>query len=291
MAKFTPLYGNISGKLGANVFAHGKGGAYIRTFRPPTNANSIAQQRARAAFGTAQKTWSLLGNQVQAGWNNYAINFFVPKKNKPGTVYSGAAAVSSHLLQIRSAQSVADDAAVDLTATTPESLSGGIYTLSATAPSGKFGGEIQDSNGSLSASFELTSVAWAIAGNSPITLEFDTINSGVDVSSWASFKFKDISFNENFGLAVYASRKIATLGGTQKQVQPLLISSFGPSDVALQFTEGTPATGFGCVLHAPVSIFDSKYSFAAGDLVDITVYAVSKSGASKLIGTKSCAIS
>jgi hypothetical protein len=283
MAKFTPLYGNISGKLGANVFAHGKGGAYIRTFKPPTNANSAAQQAARVNFSNASRAWSALTSAQKGSWNQFAATLFSPKKPKSGVTYSGASAYSSCAAQIAASQRAAVTNVTDLTPVTPETLEFGNWMISAGPSDSLFTGSIVNQPATQEASLELTDAAWDLS--SGLTLKFDTVNSGVPTSGWTSFAFQGLTNTDAWGIAVYATRRAGGQGNSLGQVQPLLIAATKPIQYNLSFTEGTPATGFGLVLPTSAVITDSKYPFGLGDLVDLTVYAVSAKGISKLIGT------
>ena len=72
MAKFQPILGNISGSVGANTWAHNRGGPFIRRRSVPTNPNTPRQQIARASLSTLAKRWSNLVPDDREGWAAWA---------------------------------------------------------------------------------------------------------------------------------------------------------------------------------------------------------------------------
>lgn len=64
--------GAISGKIGANVFARNKGGAYMRNFAKPTNPNTSYQQNARDRLTQYSNEWRSLTEGQQEAWTAYA---------------------------------------------------------------------------------------------------------------------------------------------------------------------------------------------------------------------------
>lgn len=67
--------GSASGSVGSLVFAHNKGGQYVRNRSTPTNPNSSRQQDARSVFGTHAAGWSNTLSQAQRDqWDTYAQN-------------------------------------------------------------------------------------------------------------------------------------------------------------------------------------------------------------------------
>lgn len=83
------MIGELSGKLGGNVFARNKAGAYIRQYVVPVNPNSIAQVNARSAFGSASSTYHSLDSTQKNQWSNFAQNLYLPKHGVNTGQYSG----------------------------------------------------------------------------------------------------------------------------------------------------------------------------------------------------------
>lgn len=92
----TGIAGELRGKLGGNVFARNKAGAYVRANAIGTNPNTDAQIRARTAFATASSQYHSLTDAQKIGWQNFATNEFVPKSGTvPGTLSGFNAWVST----------------------------------------------------------------------------------------------------------------------------------------------------------------------------------------------------
>lgn len=66
---------NLSGKAGGSVYAHNRGGNYIRNFAVPSNPQTAAQSAARAVFGAFASAWRSLAEDVRQGWIAAAENF------------------------------------------------------------------------------------------------------------------------------------------------------------------------------------------------------------------------
>jgi hypothetical protein len=89
MAIIVPILGDLSGKIGGNVFAHNKGGSYVRQWKKPTNPKTNAQQLARAAFASAASLWAGCSAVQKAAYETFAGTLFNPLNARVGVVYSG----------------------------------------------------------------------------------------------------------------------------------------------------------------------------------------------------------
>lgn len=80
-----PLVSKVSGKIGGVVFAHGKGGAYIRALGAIVNPNTQRQNTVRSQMALISRRWfeDLTPGQRDA-WAVFAAN--VPRKNKVNSV-------------------------------------------------------------------------------------------------------------------------------------------------------------------------------------------------------------
>lgn len=290
MAKLVPFLGNISGKIAGNVFASGKGGAYIRQFVKPTNANSNAQKRARAAFAAGSRGWSLLSAVAKNAWNEFAIASFSPKFPKPGVTYSGASAYASFLNQCQSVNAARDTGATIQVGMTSISLLDQGYSTPSTAPNGKFTGQVYSKDLEISAPLNLNNLVLNGGDGGSCTLMFDIYGSGIDPETFTSPVFVDQVTGEKFGFAVYVSSRIAS--GTTKpaQVQKALYCACSVIEVA-PADEPIEAAPWNISLDRALNLVDSKYNFALGSIVDADVYAISQGGASVLIGSKQVTIS
>lgn len=64
-----------SGSVAGNVYSRNANGAYIRNKGIPTNANSLAQQSARAAFTIAAKLWQTLSVAQKQSFADQVPNY------------------------------------------------------------------------------------------------------------------------------------------------------------------------------------------------------------------------
>lgn len=89
LIKTSALVSDISGKVGGNVFARNRAGAYVRQFTKPTNPNTPAQAGVRGIFGTNASAWRDLSAAQKQSFNEAAPNY--PYTNRMGETayYSG----------------------------------------------------------------------------------------------------------------------------------------------------------------------------------------------------------
>lgn len=75
MAIFTPgiAVGQISGRVGGNVFSHNRGGAYVRNGSIPTNPSTPYRDAIRAYLSAASQAWLSLTATQKAAWNEFAL--------------------------------------------------------------------------------------------------------------------------------------------------------------------------------------------------------------------------
>lgn len=80
---FKPLIaGALSGKIGAVVASHNRGGAYFRLLSIPTDPGTPQQIIIRTLLGNLAAAWGLLTALQREGWETYAAN--VPTTNRIG---------------------------------------------------------------------------------------------------------------------------------------------------------------------------------------------------------------
>lgn len=72
LIKYSAVVGDASGKVGGNVFARNKGGAYVRTYTKPINPGTPKQSDVRSLFSNANADWRNLTDAERAGWNALA---------------------------------------------------------------------------------------------------------------------------------------------------------------------------------------------------------------------------
>lgn len=82
LIKSTAIVDSISGKIQGSVFAHNKGGAYIRGRGLVTNPQTAPQMNQRASFGGISQLWRGLTDAQRASWNQSTDDY--PYQNRLG---------------------------------------------------------------------------------------------------------------------------------------------------------------------------------------------------------------
>jgi len=77
-----PLVGQVSGRLGATIFSHNKGGPYVRNGSIPTNPNTTYQQNIRANLANRSQEWAGLTDTQRMAWGAWAVEN--PVRNRLG---------------------------------------------------------------------------------------------------------------------------------------------------------------------------------------------------------------
>ena len=95
MAKFTPMQGQISGRVEGLVYSRNRYGQYVRAFRAPRQPGSTPQMRGRAHFTQGATSWRALTEAERSAWNAYAANTSRRLPGGENGYLSGAAAYLS----------------------------------------------------------------------------------------------------------------------------------------------------------------------------------------------------
>jgi hypothetical protein len=86
MALIKPIHGEMSGKIGGNVYARNKGGTYVRAWADPVQPGTARQLQVRQKMANAVLAYSLIDAAKRAAWELYAAN--TPMVNRLGdTIY------------------------------------------------------------------------------------------------------------------------------------------------------------------------------------------------------------
>ena len=72
MARFTPIAGQITGRIEGVVYSKNKYGFYVRGFRAPRQPGSTPQMQVRAHFTQGATSWRALTEAQRSAWNAYA---------------------------------------------------------------------------------------------------------------------------------------------------------------------------------------------------------------------------
>lgn len=147
MAKFTPILGNISGKLAGSVFAFNKAGFYIRSFRSPVQPNTINQLTARGIFAASVSIWHSLDDMLKGRWNAFATSAFKAKHPVTGMIYSGYNAFVSLMNQASYLASKMASNPTEVLTPANVTTTPGSFIPSQTPPYGTLSGYITDTAG------------------------------------------------------------------------------------------------------------------------------------------------
>jgi hypothetical protein len=204
MAKFTPILGNISGKLAGSVFAFNRAGFYLRSFRSPVMPNSLPQLRARALFTAAVSAWHALTNVTKGEWNSFAASFFKSKHPVTGVSYSGYNAfVSMRNQALNLIAQVADNPPTILMPALV-TLTAGTFEVADRPPGHALSSSIRDCEG-LPLGIQLVAFMCTSQGQT-CTADFNLIgNFGVGTGDEGP-NFIDSIGGEDVGIAIYISK-------------------------------------------------------------------------------------
>lgn len=291
MAKFTPTIGILEGKLDGTVFSSGKGGRYLRSFKKPTNPNTPAQMKARANFGTTSRSYAATPLLLKESFANYASNGFSPKRPRSGVSYSGAQAYASLYNQCISMHQLRPDN-VTVPGVTPPFVPQPLpFGVKEYAPSGVFGAFGSLFAIGLPVSFSLSDVVVDVSVGTGTTLELFSPELASVMGSGNKFILKNEAFGEFFGFAIYLSSPLNFFGQRPKSPEGILAGVIPCFENEL-LTDDYAINGVFKIKNALTdNLANSKFLFKIGMKCVATVYAISESGASALVGSKEITLS
>jgi hypothetical protein len=268
MARFTPILGQLSGKVAGNVFSRNKGGSYLKRWVKPTNPRTNAQGAARGNFSVAASSWNNLALNVKSGWNTYALSAFTPKIPRAGATYSGFSAYQSLNNALRNA--ARSKRANIITAPPAATMTQGVVTPPANAPSGIFGGQIVVTTGVYS-SLSLGPCTLTVSGAFTAQMNL-SVPTGITAPI-----FVDPVSTRAVGLVWYggrgddpSSKNLQILNAIQK---PTMTGTWVAAS-SITFS----ASG------SDINIADRKLWYVSGQKVVVTCFAISDAGEYKFLG-------
>lgn len=272
MARAVFLNAELRGKMGGQVYARNKGGAYVRAFVRPINPKTQKQSSVRTLFSSSAKTWNALTDGDRGGWNSFAAMFFSPKKPKAGVEYSGFNAFQS--LYNTQQQAIANTRVPTLTAPSGGSLSTATWSPSSVAPTGIFSGQLSGTGG---ASIVQSLTAATLTSTGRVTATFTTSqNLPASGPSWI-----DPGSKRHYGIMLF--------GNIPGQTSPRDVVCLGFSGIlgaasGVSNWENTYTIAFN---GSDLNLTGRKIWYAVGNKLVITAYAVSLNGESALLGNVS----
>jgi hypothetical protein len=273
MGKVVFINAIISGKVSGQVYARNKGGYYVRGYAKPTDPRTVAQLQARASFSSASGVWHGQTDVSKAQWNGYAISNFNPKEGTPGVLYSGQQAFISLRNTALTGVRLKRTATFTAPAVTGTFAS---FVPTLVAPIMSFSSSILDSAGKPLPQ-SLISASLAVSGAFTATIGFDRVTTAT------SPLWSDAIGQIKSGYIFYASNPLqqAQMFVTNPYLQ--VVSIVQPPTVTTgwtavqQFTLSTVA--------ADLPIGQRKIWYTAGDVVQITCFAIGQNGQLARIGS------
>lgn len=297
----SPL-GELSGKMGGIVFSRNKAGAYIRQYVIPPDPNTLAQQNARASFGSAAASWHNLTNAQKMQWQSFALSGFSPFKPSVGVAYTGFNAYVSLLNTVQNANNKILDPV--LAADFVFSSNGGAITP-ASSQSYQLGVQPPVSPNPDGRMFDGTGAAIVLGVNS-VALNSTTM--AITVSLSADYSTSDAPIGHQAGEDVFIGSEMVDgignpvgytvyVSNAVQQAQdfinnPHLINAGYIAQAKDMAGLGLQGNVFTMVFKSKVLLTASYQALPApGEIRRITLYQVSLDGRHKLIGARTCTVS
>jgi len=278
------INGELSGKLGGQVYARNRSGMYVRSNAIPVNPNTDAQIRARTAFGVASSQYHALTAAQKTAFQNFANVSFISKSEKAPGSLSGQNVFNS----LRNTVLNMNELGFAPTSITVNSAAAAVtaedFVTTNTAPGGMLmSGFLDLSNNLVAAEITALSVTGDVNGITQVdfTLNPNGVASPPSIDR-SGGQLTDGS-GENFGFAVYASNGMVQDGLFVANEEQYLIGAIKPFTFDLGAVDFTDLE-----LSLVPQQASSKYqAFPVLDNnVRITIYQVSKEGMFRKIGAE-----
>lgn len=274
------MIGELSGKLGGNVFARNKSGAYIRQYVIPVDPKTMAQINARSNFGAASSSYHSMSSAQKAQWQNFAQNLYLPKNGVNSGQYSGINAFVALANTAINASYLNPGAAtmeIDLTPVTPSSVQA--FELTTTAPSLTIQANIKSDAGlPLSYTFEGFSLTTSGLATALFILDGANITNGFNINP----AIQDGNGNR-IGFIFYASNPVQQQGMFIANPEKIALFAVASPTIPALSASGVQSFGFN---NQVVDINNYQAWYSIGDWVRITAYAVTPNGQQIRIGSK-----
>lgn len=275
------MIGELSGKLGGNVFARNKSGAYIRQYVIPVDPNTQAQADARVAFGTSSSSYHSLDSVLKNQWGNFAQNLYLPKNGINTGQYSGFNAFVALRNVVQNAGKLlisTPTVLVNGTPNTPEDLVG--YAATGMPPSSSIQGNLLLATGGGTIQPFLTNTTVNTTGAFTFTLSLGSSTSPTPTNIAEQLSNGG---SQLIGFAVFMSNPVQ-----QSQMfiaNPEIINLGYIPNIALETGTGT---GVETIQVGGVALSPEKYQnwVTADNWVRITVYMTTLNGQMIRIGSQ-----
>ena len=277
----SPIWGELSGKLGGNIFARNGHGSYVRQFTQPMNPNTLAQQTARNTFTQAANLFSTLESFDKTRWNEYAKTQYKPRKLSRTGKNSGYDAFMS-LQQVKRMMQINGSPVTYLFDTLPheQELSGCIINVNNIIPPKKSKSVVFKAQNNAEFTSQISLIRMSYTGALEVVFE----NSGNDGPVIIEENV-DVNDNAN-GYIVYCSESHRNSGGFYKTPLSKAIMYASPWITLSGLYPPTPANTVSVSQSSLFRRSDYKEFPQVGDFVLITVYSVDCQGQMEQMGSK-----
>lgn len=283
MAKVEFINAILSGKLGGSVYSRNKGGAYIRAYVKPTNANTQAQINARGSFTSAVTAWHGLTDIQKQAWNAFAITNFKPKYGSPGVTFTGFNAFASlRQTALNMARLQPGDPTIVAPAVTTPTFAD--FLAPSVAPIAPFSSQITTQTGTVPVTVTLNDVVSYATGVVTFKLGLEAAG-GMPLMT--APKFEDFEGGVKVGYALVASTPMNQIQQVPARDEVLVVAVTKPITAMTGWSSANEIE-----LESPrlINYAQSKFTYQADQYVKFTCYAVGQNGMTQKIGSKTIQI-
>lgn len=287
MARFTPMLGSISGKIGDLVFANNRSGAYIRQKGLVINPMSQAQNQNRANFGLSSNLYHSLSNGAKALWNGFAP-FYASKTGRVGSnasgfnVFVGMQATARNALRSLATATVKKN-------NTGAAVAGTFLTFAPTIipPVGQLIATLNSDGGPIPIVVPAADITATITSAGVFNLSFAVNTTVLTVGqSFTTQAFKDTN-NVNYGFQWEMSLGQQQAHNHVRDKDAILIGSMcGYTPTAPIMT----ATSLGIAITGTLAVADYDQFPSVGEVVEMSLWQVGQNGMCNKLQTKKITI-
>jgi len=281
--------GELSGKLGGQVFARNRGGAYVRMNAIPTNPNTLSQQRARNAFSSSTTQFSNLTALEKASYQSLADTNFVSKKGTGPGVLSGQNVFVSMMSEVNNNNNNIDPALDLVGAGPPYTYDQAPHSVKETAPSGMISAGIVDQSGYLN-NIEIDITDQTLDANGFLNNLSCTINilnpNPIGTAEITEFRAFQGGVAVPVGLALYVTKGSFVPGNTINQKPGFLFASTGILSMIDTGTGAAPLDAMVIGLERQFDPAEYKDFPIENQYVEFSLYSVSEGGQTRRLASQ-----
>ena len=282
MAKFNPILGTLSGRVGTEIYAYNKGGYYTRTYVKQHWAGTQAQINAKTNFALSNAYWLGLTSNQRAAWNVFATKLYSPLAHNKNVEFSAQQAAIALFSSAKSCNQMnrAYTLTYGATGKTPTTQ---VYAAAANPPVYRLENSFTGQDGK-AIYLSVYSASLDHTGTFGVVLNLNRSSSYVPL-------WHNPGKTEYCGFQIYVSNPIKS---TNSYFRNLLYFTLGATTVNKN-PSSTPITAFTSMTLAftstDITLANYKAFPVAGQKVKLTVFLVSQSGQKAMVGSKDVIVS